>query len=217
MIWVSFISWSCSTRLGAWREGISRTEGAWGDFESRTFVELEPGKWLEDKNEAIEEFTNDRASSNVNSPSRRSTIVWTTLLLLIFFYLAATVLLLLSFTIKLYYFICKGEIMRTEEGLSKVAWPTRVKSVPLIVIRVELQVATVLLNLVFAAMPPTKQAPTRQAITLKGSTKLVTEFFKYAANTFVQSRFFLARSHIINYAQDTFPAWRVPIWRFPDG
>ena len=29
----------------------------------------------------------------------------------------------------------------------------------------------------------TKQAPTRQAITLKGSTALVTEFFKYAANT----------------------------------
>ncbi len=34
-------------------------------------------------------------------------------------------------------------------------------------------------------MPPTKQAPTRQAITLKGSTNLVTEFFKYAANTLV--------------------------------
>lgn len=32
-------------------------------------------------------------------------------------------------------------------------------------------------------MPPTKQAPTRQAITLKGSTELVTEFFKYAVNT----------------------------------
>ena len=38
-------------------------------------------------------------------------------------------------------------------------------------------------------MPPTKQAPTRQAITLKGSTNLVTEFFKYAANTWVLSRF----------------------------
>lgn len=34
-------------------------------------------------------------------------------------------------------------------------------------------------------MAPTKQAPTRQAITLKGSTNLVTEFFKYAANTYV--------------------------------
>lgn len=34
-------------------------------------------------------------------------------------------------------------------------------------------------------MAPTKQAPTRQAITLKGSTSLVTEFFKYAANTSV--------------------------------
>ena len=33
----------------------------------------------------------------------------------------------------------------------------------------------------------TKQAPTRQAITLKGSTALVTEFFKYAANTLVRS------------------------------
>lgn len=30
-----------------------------------------------------------------------------------------------------------------------------------------------------------KPAPTRQAITLKGSTKLVTEFFKYSANTYV--------------------------------
>lgn len=35
-------------------------------------------------------------------------------------------------------------------------------------------------------MAGTKQAPTRQAITLKGSTNLVTEFFKYAANTYVQ-------------------------------
>ena len=34
-------------------------------------------------------------------------------------------------------------------------------------------------------MAPTKQAPTRQAITLKGSTALVTEFFKFAANTYV--------------------------------
>ena len=34
-------------------------------------------------------------------------------------------------------------------------------------------------------MTGTKQAPTRQAITLKGSTNLVTEFFKYAVNTFV--------------------------------
>jgi mitotic spindle assembly checkpoint protein MAD2 len=33
----------------------------------------------------------------------------------------------------------------------------------------------------------TSQAPTRQAITLKGSTNLVTEFFKYAANTCVLS------------------------------
>ncbi|KAI0094805.1 mitotic spindle checkpoint protein MAD2 [Irpex rosettiformis] len=37
-------------------------------------------------------------------------------------------------------------------------------------------------------MPPTKQAPTRQAITLKGSTNLVTEFFKYAVNTILFQR-----------------------------
>ncbi|EJF66797.1 spindle assembly checkpoint protein [Dichomitus squalens LYAD-421 SS1] len=39
-------------------------------------------------------------------------------------------------------------------------------------------------------MPPTKQkqAPTRQAITLKGSTALVTEFFKFAANTILFQR-----------------------------
>ncbi|KAI8990537.1 mitotic spindle checkpoint protein MAD2 [Trametes punicea] len=37
-------------------------------------------------------------------------------------------------------------------------------------------------------MAPTKQAPTRQAITLKGSTDLVTEFFKYAANTILFQR-----------------------------
>ncbi|KAJ7125006.1 spindle assembly checkpoint protein [Mycena epipterygia] len=36
-------------------------------------------------------------------------------------------------------------------------------------------------------MPPTKQA-TRQAITLKGSTALVTEFFKYAVNTILFQR-----------------------------
>ncbi|KAF7970510.1 hypothetical protein HWV62_23743 [Athelia sp. TMB] len=37
-------------------------------------------------------------------------------------------------------------------------------------------------------MVGTKQAPTRQAITLKGSTNLVTEFFKYAANTILFQR-----------------------------
>ncbi|KAI0756884.1 mitotic spindle checkpoint protein MAD2 [Daedaleopsis nitida] len=37
-------------------------------------------------------------------------------------------------------------------------------------------------------MAPTKQAPTRQAITLKGSTALVTEFFKFAANTILFQR-----------------------------
>ncbi|TFK57026.1 spindle assembly checkpoint protein [Heliocybe sulcata] len=35
---------------------------------------------------------------------------------------------------------------------------------------------------------PTKQAPTRQAITLKGSTNLVTEFFKYAVNSVLFQR-----------------------------
>ncbi|KZT30634.1 spindle assembly checkpoint protein [Neolentinus lepideus HHB14362 ss-1] len=35
---------------------------------------------------------------------------------------------------------------------------------------------------------PTKQAPTRQAITLKGSTNLVTEFFKYAVNSILFQR-----------------------------
>jgi mitotic spindle assembly checkpoint protein MAD2 len=34
-------------------------------------------------------------------------------------------------------------------------------------------------------MAPTKQAAIRQSITLKGSTDLVTEFFKYAVNTWV--------------------------------
>jgi hypothetical protein len=34
-------------------------------------------------------------------------------------------------------------------------------------------------------MAPTKQASARQSITLKGSTELVTEFFKYAVNTCV--------------------------------
>lgn len=35
------------------------------------------------------------------------------------------------------------------------------------------------------SMAPTKQASVRQSITLKGSTELVTEFFKYAVNTYV--------------------------------
>lgn len=43
-------------------------------------------------------------------------------------------------------------------------------------------------------MAPTKQAPTRQAISLKGSTALVTEFFKYAVNTFVHRCFELWKS-----------------------
>ena len=38
-----------------------------------------------------------------------------------------------------------------------------------------------------AAKQKQKSARTRQTITLKGSTKLVTEFFKYAANTYVSS------------------------------
>jgi len=39
-----------------------------------------------------------------------------------------------------------------------------------------------------AAKQKQKPTPTSQAITLKGSTKLVTEFFKYAANTYVPSK-----------------------------
>jgi mitotic spindle assembly checkpoint protein MAD2 len=31
-----------------------------------------------------------------------------------------------------------------------------------------------------------KQAPTRQAISLKGSTQIVTDFFKFAVNTYVR-------------------------------
>lgn len=34
----------------------------------------------------------------------------------------------------------------------------------------------------------TKQGPTRQAITLKGSTAIVTDFFKFAVNTSVSRR-----------------------------
>jgi len=47
----------------------------------------------------------------------------------------------------------------------------------------------------------TSQVPTRQAITLKGSTNLVTEFFKYAANTYVtghcQTHVFMAFNRIL--------------------
>ena len=48
-------------------------------------------------------------------------------------------------------------------------------------------------------MPATKQAPTRQAITLKGSTNLVTEFFKYAANTSVSANYCNARYELMLY------------------
>lgn len=44
-----------------------------------------------------------------------------------------------------------------------------------------------------AAKQRQKSAPTRQAITLKGSTKLVTEFFKYAANTYASSNPFISK------------------------
>ena len=46
-------------------------------------------------------------------------------------------------------------------------------------------------------MAPTKQAPTRQAITLKGSTALVTEFFKYAANTYARPLPHANQSHLL--------------------
>jgi mitotic spindle assembly checkpoint protein MAD2 len=46
-------------------------------------------------------------------------------------------------------------------------------------------------------MPPTKQSNAiRQSITLKGSTALVTEFFKYAVNTWVPSAARLASAQI---------------------
>jgi mitotic spindle assembly checkpoint protein MAD2 len=50
-------------------------------------------------------------------------------------------------------------------------------------------------------MPPTKQAAIRQSITLKGSTELVTEFFKYAVNTWV--------AFIIFSSSETIPLRRV--------
>ena len=61
----------------------------------------------------------------------------------------------------------------------------------------------------------TSQAPTRQAITLKGSTNLVTEFFKYAANTYA----LLAHGtpHILTIRQDLVPAGRIPLGRLSHG
>lgn len=61
-------------------------------------------------------------------------------------------------------------------------------------------------------MAPTKQAPTRQAITLKGSTNLVTEFFKYAANTSVMPHatfwftFWVTARHSILFQRGVYPA-----------
>ena len=60
-------------------------------------------------------------------------------------------------------------------------------------------------------MPAVKQAPTRQAITLKGSTNLVTEFFKYAANTSVvqisrKDEMFTTFFHCL---QHSIPAWSI--------
>ena len=60
-------------------------------------------------------------------------------------------------------------------------------------------------------MAPTKQAPTRQAITLKGSTSLVTEFFKYAANTYDVPHIFAfvktnSHVHSILFQRGVYPA-----------
>jgi hypothetical protein len=50
-------------------------------------------------------------------------------------------------------------------------------------------------------MPPTKQSNAiRQSITLKGSTELVTEFFKYAVNTWVPSAARLCLNRILSFA-----------------
>jgi hypothetical protein len=66
------------------------------------------------------------------------------------------------------------------------------------------------------AMPATKQAPTRQAISLKGSTKLVTEFFKYAVNTFVMTIVSLKELRSCD-KQDPLPALCIPRRRLPHG
>lgn len=57
------------------------------------------------------------------------------------------------------------------------------------------------------SVPPTRQrstmstkqssAPTRSAITLKGSTNIVTEFFKYAVNTSVALSFPTHLAHVL--------------------
>jgi hypothetical protein len=57
-------------------------------------------------------------------------------------------------------------------------------------------------------MPATKQAPTRQAISLKGSTKLVTEFFKYAVNTSVGPA--CCRDASLTDGQHSVPALGIP-------
>ena len=53
-----------------------------------------------------------------------------------------------------------------------------------------------------------KQAPARQAITLKGSTAIVTDFFKFAVNTFVRSDSMLGIVDVNE--QDIIPAWGIP-------
>ena len=55
----------------------------------------------------------------------------------------------------------------------------------------------------------TKQAPTRQAITLKGSTAIVTDFFKFAVNTcvvFLAAYPFSKYARSILYQRGVYPA-----------
>ena len=72
-----------------------------------------------------------------------------------------------------------------------------------------------------SSMAPTKtkKAPTRQAITLKGSTNLVTEFFKYAVNTSVWATAVLQpERHLIwCLSQDTVSTRSISVWRLPHG
>jgi hypothetical protein len=64
-------------------------------------------------------------------------------------------------------------------------------------------------------MAGTKQAPTRQAITLKGSTNLVTEFFKYAVNTFVRLK--VTSCSFLTQQQHSIPEGSIPFRRLPYG
>ena len=62
----------------------------------------------------------------------------------------------------------------------------------------------------------TKQA-TRQAITLKGSTALVTEFFKYAVNTYVHCSPLLCLLTFPHFEQHLIPTRSVSFRRLSHG